>query len=262
MNVGFFRRRRPVTKWGRSSFSCTPYNFFQFNISFPLHWAHSINLDFVDFTDFWMSWLIRLILISFCFRRFANQWNLRNPAPELDFSQISLISCARETWKLNLKAESSSGSNVLRIVVCYWPRLALTLLWVWPRRCRTWRKRNVPRSRAPAHVWTAGADEANKVFTPVERRGRWAGLFHQGQGEEVCKGKAMARRRLQRRCETKGRRLKTTQCTWSGSFHDELWCEPARLTTLVARSKNGVIWICYMLWSSNFQGISRNYYSF
>ena len=41
-----------------------------------------------------------------------------------------------------------------------------------------------------------------------------------------------------------------------------IWCEPARLTTLVARSKNGVIWICYMLWSSNFQGISRNYYSF
>ena len=28
----------------------------------------------------------------------------------------------------------------------------------------------------------------------------------------------MAQRRLQRRCETKGRRLKTTPCTWSGSF--------------------------------------------
>ena len=47
----------------------------------------------------------------------------------------------------------------------------------------------------------------------------------------------------------------------SSSSH-VLWCAPARLTTLVARSKNGVIWICYMLWSSNFQGISRNYYSF
>ena len=30
--------------------------------------------------------------------------------------------------------------------------------------------------------------------------------------------------------------------------------------TLVACSKNGVIWICYMLWSSKFQGISRNYF--
>ena len=63
---------------------------------------------------------------------------------------------------------------------------------------------------------------SKQFFSPVERRGRWAGLFQQGQGEEVCKGKAMARRRLQRRCETKGRRLKTTPCTWSGSFHDEL----------------------------------------
>ena len=44
--------------------------------------------------------------------------------------------------------------------------------------------------------------------------------------------------------------------------HIHIWCKSARLTTLVARSKNGVIWICYMLWSSNFQGISRNYYSF
>ena len=41
-----------------------------------------------------------------------------------------------------------------------------------------------------------------------------------------------------------------------------LWCKPARLTTSVARSKNGIIWICYMLWSSNFQGISKKYYSF
>ena len=28
-----------------------------------------------------------------------------------------------------------------------------------------------------------------------------------------------------------------------------VWCAPARLTTLVERRKNGVIWICYMLWS-------------
>ena len=41
-----------------------------------------------------------------------------------------------------------------------------------------------------------------------------------------------------------------------------VWCKPGRLTTLVAHSKNGVSWICYMLWSSNYQGISRNYYSF
>ena len=41
-----------------------------------------------------------------------------------------------------------------------------------------------------------------------------------------------------------------------------VWCKPARLTTLVARNKNGIIWICCVLWSSNFQGISRNYYSF
>ena len=33
----------------------------------------------------------------------------------------------------------------------------------------------------------------------------------------------MARRRLQRRCETKGRRLKTTLCTWDGALsHNEL----------------------------------------
>ena len=32
-----------------------------------------------------------------------------------------------------------------------------------------------------------------------------------------------------------------------------VWCKPARLTTLVARSKNGVIWICYMLWHQIFR---------
>ena len=82
-------------------------------------------------------------------------------------------------------------------------------------------KEKKPRSRAPAHGWTAGADEVNKFFTPVERRGWWAGLFTRVKAKKFVRGKAMAQRRLQLRCETKGRRLKTTPCTWSGSFHDE-----------------------------------------
>ena len=47
-----------------------------------------------------------------------------------------------------------------------------------------------------------------------------------------------------------------------GDTHVLIRCKPARLTTLFARSKNDVIWICYMLWSSNSQGISKNYHSF
>ena len=45
-------------------------------------------------------------------------------------------------------------------------------------------------------------------------------------------------------------------------LNTNVWCKPARPITLVARNKKSVIWTCYMLWSSNFQGISRNYYSF
>ena len=190
----------PVEKEGRDSgplkLLTWPFGRW-FKVSFPSpkwrspnhHWAHSINLDFVDFTDFWMSWRIRLILISFCFRRFANQWNLRNTAPELDFSQISLISsCAREpeSWTWRLKAavviQHAPGCCLFLTTTCF------DLLWVWPRRCRSDVKEKKPRSRAPAHVWTAGADEANNIFPPVEWRVRWAGLFRQGQGEEVCKG--------------------------------------------------------------------------
>ena len=48
------------------------------------------------------------------------------------------------------------------------------------------------------------------------------GFFARVKAKKFARGKAMARRRLQRRCETKGRRLKTTPCTWSGLFHDEL----------------------------------------
>ena len=193
-----------------------------------VQWAHSINLDFVDFADFWMSWRIRLILISFCFRRFANQWNLRNPAPELDFSQISLISKlttgARETWKLNLKAESSSGDptySALLFVLyhdLFWLALSLT-----PEMSDV--KEKKPRSRAPAHVWTAGAHEANKLLRLLKGEGDEPGFLTRVKAKKFARGKAMARRRFQRRCETKGRRLKTTPCTWSGSFHDEL-CDP------------------------------------
>ena len=43
------------------------------------------------------------------------------------------------------------------------------------------------------------------------------------KAKKFARGKAMARRRLQRRCEMKGQRLKTTPCTWVGSLsHDEL----------------------------------------
>ena len=43
------------------------------------------------------------------------------------------------------------------------------------------------------------------------------------KAKKFARGEAMVRRRLQRRRETKGRRLKTTPCTWDGSLsHDEL----------------------------------------
>ena len=48
------------------------------------------------------------------------------------------------------------------------------------------------------------------------------GFFTRVKAKKFARGKAMARRRLQCRCETKGRCLKATPCTWSGSFHDEL----------------------------------------
>ena len=48
------------------------------------------------------------------------------------------------------------------------------------------------------------------------------GFLTRIKAKKFARGKAMARRRLQRRCETKGRHLKTTPCSWSGSFHDEL----------------------------------------
>ena len=49
------------------------------------------------------------------------------------------------------------------------------------------------------------------------------GFFARVKANRFARGKAMARRRLQRRCETEGRRLKTTPCTWDGSLsHDEL----------------------------------------
>ena len=70
----------------------------------------------------------------------------------------------------NLKAEMKAESS--RDVIQRAPHCCLflstpcfDLLWVWPRQCRTWRKRNRDRG-LPAHVWTAGApaDEANNFF--------------------------------------------------------------------------------------------------
>ena len=92
-------------------------------------------------------------------------------------------------------------------------------------------KEKKPRSRAPAHVWTAGTptardgrDEANNFFLRL-LKGECdeQGFFARVKAKKFARGKAMARRRLQRRCETKGRCLKTTPCTWDGSLsHDEL----------------------------------------
>ena len=49
------------------------------------------------------------------------------------------------------------------------------------------------------------------------------GFFARVKAKKFARGKVMAWRRLQRRCETKGRRLKTRPCTWDGSLsHDEL----------------------------------------
>ena len=189
------------------------------------YWVHSINLDFVDFTDFWMSWRIRLILISFCFRRFANQWNLRNPAPELDFSQISLISTVRgkpESWTWRLKAavviQRTPHCCLFLTTTCF------DLLWVWPRRCRTWSKRNRDRELQLMFGLQARTKQTN-FLRLLKGEGDEQGFFTRVKAKKFSRGKAMARRRLQRHCETKGRRLKTTPCTWSGSFHDEL-CDP------------------------------------
>ena len=87
-------------------------------------------------------------------------------SPELDFSQISLIS---SVVRGNLKAVpvkaafSSSGDptcSALLFVLDYdilWLALSLT-----PAMSDV--KEKKPRSRAPAHVWTAGVDEANNFF--------------------------------------------------------------------------------------------------
>ena len=190
-------------------------------------WAHSINLDLVDFTDFLMSWRIRLILISFSFRRFANQWNLRNPAPELDFSQISLISsCAQEpeSWTWRLKA-AVRWSNVLRIVVCSWPRLALTCFEFDPGDVgREGKETEIegslqlmfgPQAQTKQTIffyacWKASA--MSKAFSPgSRRRSLQGGRRWPGGG---CS--AVARRR-------DGVWKRHSACTWDGSLsHDEL----------------------------------------
>ena len=130
-----------------------------------------------------MSWCIRLILISFCFRRFASQRNLRNPAPELDFGQISLISCVRETWKLNLKAESSSGDSTYSALLLV---LDHDLLWIDPG--DVGREGKETKIEGSSSCLDCRRGRSKQIFYACWKARMMSRAFHQGQGEEVCKG--------------------------------------------------------------------------
>ena len=133
------------------------------------------------------------------------------PAPELDFSQISLISCVREpeswTWRLKSRSTVWWWSDVLRIVVCSWPRIAIALS-LTPAMSNVKEKK----PRAPAYVSTADAEEAKKNFLRLLKgEGDHPGFFSRVNcGEEVCEGEGDGPEDVSAACcKTKGC-LKTT----------------------------------------------------
>ena len=144
-----------------------------------LELMHSINLDFILLTQICKS-----------MKSSKSSPRARFQPDFFDFLCAGNLKAEPEGWK------QQWWSNALRIVVCSRPRLALTSSCL---DCRHGRSKHIYYA-----CWKARA--MSRAFSPGLRQKKFA------------RGKAMARRRLQRRCETKGRRLKTTHAPGVGRF--------------------------------------------